>query len=105
MELRSMVIQDQASCVLKMLRLEFHAGRGRETVSLLTASDQRLLKVAPQGFSAEEAQEPRPLGKAPEPLGRGRAEPLEIGGQLRRIEILAELRRGERMRRQVWRRN
>ena len=52
-------------------------------MSLLPARDQRLLKLAPQGFSAEEAQEARPFREAPEPLGIGRAQPLKVDGQVR----------------------
>ena len=74
-------------------------------MGLLPASDQRLLELAAQGFSAEQAQEAGAFGKAPKPLGIGRAQPLKIDGQLRRIEILACGRRGKRMRRQVRRRD
>src|SRR5579871_4018229 len=104
MELRRVVIQKKARGVLKMLRLELHVRRGREAMRLLPAGDQRLLELAPQGFSAEETQEATPLGKAPEPLGIGRAQPLKLNGQLRRIEIRADRRRRERVRRQVGRR-
>ncbi len=53
MELRGVIIQDKAGCLLKMLGLELHACTGREAKSLLSPRDECLLKLAPQSFSAK----------------------------------------------------
>src|SRR5437764_142193 len=105
MELRGVVIQDKSGCLLIMLRLEFHARPSGETMSLLPACDERLLKLTSQGFSPEQSQETRPFRETPESFGIRCAQPLKVDGQLRRVEILAWPRRWHRMRRQLGRRH
>ena len=103
-ELGAVVVADQAGHLLEMFGLELDDGRGAEAMRLLPAGDQRLAKQAADGLPAEEAQIAGTRGEAEQLLGPGRAQPLEIDGQLRRVEVLALGRRRKGVRRQGRRR-
>src|ERR1700681_2909854 len=75
--------------MLKMLRLEFNDSGGAETVGLLSAGHERLSKEAADCFATIKAQVAWARGERENLLWIRRAEPMEIDGQLRGVEILA----------------
>src|SRR5688572_1136238 len=92
MEFRAAVVAGESGQLLKMLRLEFDDGHGAIAVRLLTAGHERLAEETADGFASVEAQVAGTRGEAEDFLGPGCAEPLEINGQLRRVEIFANER-------------
>src|ERR1035441_8564712 len=85
----AVVVADQAGHLLEPIRLEVDHGSRAEAVRLLPPGDQGLEKQAAQRFTAVEPQVAGAFRQAEE-FGRPRrAQPLEVQGEFRRVEVLA----------------
>ena len=93
-QLGAIVVADQPSGLLEVLRLEVQHGGGRVAVRLLATGDQRLGEHAAQALAAMETQGSRLGAEAEDLFGIGRPQPLEVDGQLGLVEVRAHRRGG-----------
>ena len=90
MKLRAVVVADEPSHLLEMLRLDLDDRRGAETVRLLTARDECLTKLAANRFAAVETQVTRTRCQAEELVRPRRSKPLKRERQRGVVEVIAD---------------
>ena len=93
-ELGAVVVADQPGHLLEVLGLELDDGRRAVAMRLLPPRDERLAEQAADRLAAEEAQMAGRAREAEELLRPRRAQPLEVDGQLRTIEVSRRRRGG-----------
>ncbi len=105
-ELGAVVVADESCRLLEVPRLELHRRDGGVTMRLLSARHEALPEQAADGLAAEQPQVPGTRGKAEQLLRIWRAQPLEIDGQLRAVEVVTDgsgtTRRLRTHSRQIW---
>ena len=103
-ELRAVVVADEAGHLLKVLGLELNGRRRAEAVRLLAARDERLFEEASNRLAPVETQMARTRAQAEEFVGQGRSKPLKIDWQDLPVELLADGSRRRRLQGQTLRR-
>src|SRR5262245_49220838 len=105
MKLGAVVVADQPCRLLEMLWLEFDDRGSAEAQCLLAACDERLAKLAADGFAAEQPQMAAPCAETEQLFRPWRTQPLKIDRQVFAVEILADRGSEELRRRQIRRRH
>ena len=89
MEFVAVVVVRQPGRLLECRRVELELGLGAQREILLPPRDQRLLEPGADRFARDQPQRTGLLGQRKDAFGKRCAQPLEIGRQIRLVEIMA----------------